>query len=115
MGIWWPAIIFSYPALPQLLMSRNGLILSKSFPICRTIDSGRLVDIMTDRCVVKGKTAQKGSIELNLEIRLKEDNTDFINVLSEMPGVASAVLMSFNGVYGGLFFLGIFLGVVFLS
>lgn len=56
---------------------------------------------MTNRCVVKSKTAQKGSVELNLEIRLKDDNTDFINVLSEMPGVASAVLVSFNGEYMG--------------
>ncbi len=55
----------------------------------------------TNRCVVKSKTAQKGSIELNLEIRLKDDNTDFINELSEMNGVASAVLVSFNGEYMG--------------
>ena len=56
---------------------------------------------MTRRCTVKSKTAQKGSIELNLEIRLKDDNTDFINILSEMNGVTSAVLVSFNGEYMG--------------
>ena len=55
----------------------------------------------TLRCAVKSKTAQKGRIELNLEIRLKQDNTDFINALSEMPGVASAVLVSYNGDYMG--------------
>ena len=55
----------------------------------------------TERCVVKGKTAQKGHIELNLEVRLKGDNTDFINELSEMDGVTSAVLVSFNGEYMG--------------
>ena len=59
------------------------------------------LETRTDRCVVKSKTAQKGSIELNLEIRLKDDNTDFINELSEMNGVASAVLVSFNGEYMG--------------
>ena len=53
------------------------------------------------RCVVKSKTAQKGRIELNAEIRLKDDNTDFINALSEMPGVSSAVLVSYNGDYMG--------------
>jgi len=53
------------------------------------------------RCVVKSKTAQKGAVELNLEIRLKEDNTDFINSLSEIPGVRSAVLVSYNGDYMG--------------
>ena len=56
---------------------------------------------MTDTCQVKSKTAQKGLVELNLEIRLKDDNTDFINALAEMPGVSSAVLVSYNGDYMG--------------
>ena len=56
---------------------------------------------MTPRCSVKSKSAQRGRIELNLEIRLKDDNTDFINALSEMPGVQSAVLVSYNGDYMG--------------
>lgn len=49
--------------------------------------------------VVKGKTARKGSVELNIEIRMKDDNTDFVNILSEMKGVTSAVLVSYNGDY----------------
>lgn len=53
------------------------------------------------RMTVKSKMAQKGAIELNLEIRMKEDNTDFINILSEMKGVSSAVLVSYNGEYMG--------------
>lgn len=59
------------------------------------------IENKTKRCVVKNKTAQKGFVELNLEIRLKDDNTDFINELSEMPGVQSAVLVSYNGEYMG--------------
>ncbi len=55
----------------------------------------------TLRCVVKSKTAQKGFVELNVEIRLKDDNTDFINALSDMNGVNSAVLVSYNGDYRG--------------
>ena len=55
----------------------------------------------TQRCVLKSKTAQKDLVELNLEIRLKDDNTDFINALSSMPGVSSAVLVSYNGDYMG--------------
>lgn len=55
----------------------------------------------TKRCVVKSKSAQKGLIELNLEIRLKEDNTDFINELADIPRVNSAVLVSYNGDYMG--------------
>ena len=53
------------------------------------------------RVVVKSKTARKGVIELNLEVRMKDDNTDFINTLSEMKGVNSAVLVSYNGDYMG--------------
>ena len=55
----------------------------------------------TQRCVLKSKTAQREQVELNLEIRLKEDNTDFVNALSTMPGVYSAVLVSYNGDYMG--------------
>lgn len=53
------------------------------------------------RVAVKSKTARKGVIELNLEVRMKDDNTDFINILSEMEGVNSAVLVSYNGDYMG--------------
>ena len=53
------------------------------------------------RMVVKSKTAQKGSVELNVEVRMKDDNTDFVNILSEMSGVTSAVLVSYNGDYMG--------------
>ena len=54
-----------------------------------------------NKCTVKSKTARKGSVELNLEIRLKDDNTDFVNQLSELEGVGSAVLVSYNGDYMG--------------
>lgn len=53
------------------------------------------------KCVVKSKTATKGLIELNLEIRMANDSTDFINTLSDMSGVNSAVLVSYNGEYMG--------------
>ena len=55
----------------------------------------------TKRCVVKSKTARKGMVELNLEVRLENDDTDFINKLSDMEGVESAVLVSYNGDYMG--------------
>lgn len=63
--------------------------------------AGEYLKKMTQRCAVKSKTAQKGSIELNLEVRLKDDNTDFVNILSEMNGVTSAVLVSYSGEYMG--------------
>lgn len=59
------------------------------------------LDKQVKRVAVKSKTARKGAIELNLEIRMKDDNTDFINALSDMKGVNSAVLVSYNGDYMG--------------
>ena len=53
------------------------------------------------RLVVKSKSARKGQVELNMEIRLKNADTDFINVLADMEGVDSAVLVSYNGEYMG--------------
>ena len=55
----------------------------------------------TKKCVTKSKSARKGDLELNMEIRLSEDNTDFINALSDIEGVESAVLVSYNGDYMG--------------
>lgn len=64
----------------------------------------RAVDFLkskVSRMVVKSKMARKGSIELNLEVRLTDDSTDFINELADMEGVESAVLVSYNGDYMG--------------
>lgn len=60
-----------------------------------------LVNEHSKKCIVKSKTATKGSVELNVEIRLKDDNTDFINEVSTIDGVDSAVLVSYNGDYMG--------------
>ena len=53
------------------------------------------------RSTVKSKSAVKGAVELNVEVRLKDDSTDFINGLADMPGVNSAVAVSYNGDYMG--------------
>lgn len=53
------------------------------------------------KSTIKSKSAVKGAIELNIEVRLKDDNTDFITALSEMTGVSSAVIVSYNGEYMG--------------
>ncbi len=60
-----------------------------------------LVNRNSKKCIVKSKTATKNSIELNVEIRLKDDNTDFINEAASIAGVESAVLVSYNGDYMG--------------
>lgn len=53
------------------------------------------------KSVTKSKTVTKGQIELNMDIRLKDDNTDFINGLADLEGVKQAVLVSYNGDYMG--------------
>ncbi len=58
-----------------------------------------LVEQHVNRMVVKSKSVQRNVVELNLEVRLKDDNTDFVNALSTMKGVQSAVLVSYNGDY----------------
>ena len=53
------------------------------------------------KAVVKSKSAQKGNIELSYEVSLKGDDTGFITSLSDMEGISSAVLVSYNGDYMG--------------
>ena len=55
----------------------------------------------TEKCVIKSKTAQAGAIELNYEVRLKDENADFVTELAALDGVTSAVLVSYNGDYLG--------------
>lgn len=61
----------------------------------------KFVQDHVERCVVKSKSARSGLVEVNMEVRLKDDNTDFINELSAIGGVSSAALVSFNGEYMG--------------
>ena len=60
-----------------------------------------LLEKNTMRCTVKSKTARKNAVELNVEIRLRDGNTDFVNELADLSGVSSAVLVSYNGDYMG--------------
>lgn len=53
------------------------------------------------KAVIKSKTVTPGSIELNFEVRLKEEKTDFINQLNEIKGVSRIMLVSYNGDYMG--------------
>jgi uncharacterized membrane protein YhiD involved in acid resistance len=55
----------------------------------------------TAKHVIKSKTVTADSIELHFEVRLKSDDTSFINTLSKLDGVSDAVLVSYNGDYMG--------------
>lgn len=50
---------------------------------------------------LKSKTVQKGMIEADIEVCLRDDNTDFINALCSSSGVVSAVLVSCSSEYSG--------------
>ena len=60
-----------------------------------------MVSAQTRRCVMKSKSVRPGRVEINWEIRLKEKGTAFVNALSALEGVESAVLVSYNGDYLG--------------
>ncbi len=61
----------------------------------------KIVNEHTKKCVVKSKSAREGLVEINAEIRLNDANTDFINAVSTVNGVNSAVIVSYNGEYMG--------------
>jgi len=46
---------------------------------------------------IKSKTVINGVTELTVELRIKGDNTAFVNQLSLLEGVHSAVLVDYNG------------------
>lgn len=50
------------------------------------------------RMKIKSKAVRGGQgIELTVEVRLRDDNTDFINALATIDGVNDVVLVSYNG------------------
>lgn len=53
------------------------------------------------RMAVKGKSVSRGDVEMNIEIRLLSENTDFVNEISELEGVKSCVMVTYNGEYMG--------------
>lgn len=57
------------------------------------------VEEFVKKQVLKSKTVSKGGIEMTLEVRLKGDDSQFVNEISEIDGVESAVLVSYNGDY----------------
>lgn len=51
------------------------------------------------RCGVKTKTVNRNGIELTAELRIKKDDTAFVNRVMELPGISDAELVSYNGEY----------------
>ena len=53
------------------------------------------------RLSLKSKSVDNGCVELNYEVRLRDDSSAFVNELEAMPGVSRVVLVSYNGDYMG--------------
>lgn len=51
------------------------------------------------KLALKSKSVVLNQIELNYEIRLKRDDTDFMYELANFPGVTNTILVSYNGDY----------------
>ena len=51
------------------------------------------------KSVLKSKAVNKLGVELTYEVRIKDDNTGFVNKVSACEGVTNAVLVSYNGEY----------------
>lgn len=58
-----------------------------------------LVRRNTGKYIVKSKTINTAGIELTAEIRVKNENTAFVNRISELDGVRNATLVAYNGEY----------------
>lgn len=57
------------------------------------------LNTVVEKKVVKSKSVSASGIELHFEVRLKSGDTSFVNAISGIPGVETAVLVSYNGDY----------------
>lgn len=62
-------------------------------------EASKLVKEEAKKSVLKAKSVNKLGVELTYEVRIKEENTGFINKISTCSGVTNAVLVSYNGEY----------------
>ena len=53
----------------------------------------------TRRCRIKSKRVGREGTEITVDVRLKDENTDFMHDLNAVNGVESAVLVTYNGEY----------------
>ena len=53
----------------------------------------------TEHCIVKSKTVNKSGIELTTELRTKNATISFVNMISRLPDVNNATLVSYKGEY----------------
>lgn len=58
-----------------------------------------LIEKSVDKMVVKAKTVNASGIEWTAEVRIRNDETGFVNQVNSLTGITQATLVSFNGDY----------------
>lgn len=70
---------------------------------CDSAENEQAVELFISEHVrkfaLKSKAVNPQQIELNYEIRLKDQDSSFINHLAELAGVSHSVMVSYNGEY----------------
>lgn len=57
----------------------------------------KFIEQEVKRLQIKSKSISNGLIEVNYEVRLLNQQTDFINTLADMNGILYTVMVSYNG------------------
>lgn len=69
---------------------------------CRSSAEKEVLNVIKENVkkqVLKSKTVSKNGIEMTLEVRLKGDDSEFVNKIADLEEVENAVLVSYNGDY----------------
>ena len=90
-----------------LLIFANRNIKENPYLVVATLDSSNsekavmdLIEKNTQRHLLKGKTfAKNGSVELTIEVQLKDGESSFVKSVYEIEGVDNVVMVSYNGDY----------------
>lgn len=73
--------------------------------ICENQDTEKTVkdtlNTSVKKMILKSKSVAANQIELNYEVRLLDDNSEFINEIAGIEGVINTILVSYNGDYVG--------------
>ena len=60
-----------------------------------------LLEEQVRKLSLKSKTISPAAIEVHYELRLKQEDTAFLQALADLPGVGNVVMVSYNGDYMG--------------
>ena len=103
-----PLAVFGSVAIGLVLLAfANKSIKENPYLVVATLESSdsekAVMDIIansTQKHLLKGKTfAKNGSVELTVEVQLKDGESSFVKSVYEIEGVNNVVMVSYNGDY----------------